>query len=295
MKEIIKAVFVKWSVSWGGSLWISVIMLSFLLFSSGCKKDGPPEVTGLSPVGIPGNWKLVFADEFNGTSLNLKDWTPNWKNPWNSDPTTVGITVPVWHGGTNEEWAVYDPACVRVSDGNLRLSLVSSPIKFAGTDYEYRSGMIQTENKHWFTYGAFEARIYLTEYKEGLIANWPSFWVTGDGSGGTWPLNGELDIMEGIDGYAHYAFHSVDPEDWKDPEKGNFVTGNYTGWHTFAANWQKDAIRYYYDGKLVGIVAKQITSSPMYLILCQAIGGSAGKKTFKANTTMLVDYLRVWQ
>ena len=30
------------------------------------------------PVGLPGTWRLVFDDEFNGQQLDLSRWNPNW-------------------------------------------------------------------------------------------------------------------------------------------------------------------------------------------------------------------------
>lgn len=248
----------------------------------------------LYPNGVPGEWTKVFADEFSGTTLNAANWTPNWVVTSNGDPTKVEITVPVWHGG-NEEWAAYDPQRAFVSSGNLNLSVITSPVTVNGMAYTYRSGMVQSMNKRWFTYGAFEARMYLPAHSTTQIANWPSFWCNGSQAGGTWPKDGELDIMEGIDGNAHIAFHSVDPNDWQDPLKSMFVLGNYTGWHTFGACWKPGEVKYYYDGILVGTISKEITSEPMYLLLMYAIGGNGGDSTFKNNVSLLVDYVRVWQ
>ncbi|UMG92279.1 hypothetical protein [Nocardioides sp. TF02-7] len=32
----------------------------------------------VQPVGVPGRWRLVFRDEFDGTRLDLDKWRPNW-------------------------------------------------------------------------------------------------------------------------------------------------------------------------------------------------------------------------
>jgi hypothetical protein len=244
---------------------------------------------GPQPIGIPGSWILKFADEFNGTSLNTADWWPNWVNA--TSPTD--ITAPV----NTDEAAAYDPAQVTLSGGNLNLTIISNPITIGNKTYPYRSGMINTEGNHalnnpmhQFTFGAFEARINLPA-SGGLIANWPAFWTDGQ----NWPADGEMDIMEGLGGSACYNFHS------RHSPPGGCPSGNYTGWHTFASNWQSGRVDYYYDGVLVGSQTSGITSSPMYLILNYAgcVTADLNKTCWGGPVlvpaTMQVDYIRVWQ
>ena len=91
--------------------------------------------------------------------------------------------------------------------------------------------MVTTIGKFSFTYGAVEARIYLTG-TSGKINNWPAFWADGTGA---WPATGELDVMEGLGGSAAYHFHSPSGG------PGSNVSGDFTGWHTYAADWQPGA------------------------------------------------------
>jgi|GEM_PF-1170543 len=226
------------------------------------------------PLGIPGTWTLKFADEFNGTSLNTADWTPNWLGS-----CCTQITAPV---NTTED-AAYDPAQVTVSGGTLRFALISSPITIGSKTYPYRSGMIQSNGKHQYTFGAFEARLYFPASGTS-IANWPAWWTDGQ----NWPTDGEMDIVEGLSGSACYNFHS------QQSPPGGCPTGNFTGWHTYASNWQSGVVKYYYDGVLVGTQNTGITSSPMYLILNYATGGCCTGPVV-VPATMQVDYVRVWQ
>jgi beta-glucanase (GH16 family) len=244
----------------------------------------PPPDDAVQPVGIPGTWTLVFADEFEGTSLSTADWQPNWV----VGSSSTEITPPV----NPSELAAYDPAQVTVSGGYLNLSLVENPVTLNGDTYAYRSGMIQTNGRigqtplHEFTFGAFEARINLPAARRTRIANWPAWWTDGQ----NWPIDGEMDIMEGLSGNAAYHFHNA--ETGAEGE-GDFVPGDFTGWHTYGANWQEGSITFYYDGIEVGTITNGITSSPMYLILNYATGGSGGRVT--APATMQVDYVRVWR
>src|SRR5262245_14053730 len=64
------------------------------------------------PVGAPGEWRLVWHDEFRGARLNLSKWRPNWLA---GDDRT--ITKPV----NDLEVAAYDPGQVSVRYGVLRL------------------------------------------------------------------------------------------------------------------------------------------------------------------------------
>ncbi|RKP54352.1 glycosyl hydrolase family protein [Cohnella endophytica] len=226
------------------------------------------------PTGISGSWNLVFSDDFNGTTLDSAIWNSNWFG------ATGQITPPV----NSYELAAFDPARVSVGSGSLSLSAISSPVTISGTTYPYRSGLINTNGHKQFTYGAFEARIYLPASSTGVIANWPAFWADGQ----NWPTDGEMDIMEGLGGQAAYHFIS------SSGNPGASVSGDYTGWHTFGADWEPGIVKYYYDGVLVGTLTSGITSTPMYLILDYAVGTPYGGPTVIPNT-MKVDYVRVWQ
>ncbi|QHW30930.1 family 16 glycosylhydrolase [Paenibacillus rhizovicinus] len=225
------------------------------------------------PTGIPGSWNLAFNDEFNGTSLDTSVWNSNWFG------AAGAVSPPV----NAYETAAYDPAQVSVGGGSLSLATVSKPVTVNGTAYPYRSGLINSNGHKQFTYGAFEARIYLPASGAGVIANWPAFWTDGQ----NWPTDGEMDIMEGISGQAQYHFHSPSGG------PGGSASGDFTGWHTYGADWESGSVNYYYDGALVGTISSGITSSPMYLILDYAIGMYGGPTLVPA--TMKVDYVRVWQ
>jgi beta-glucanase (GH16 family) len=139
-----------------------------------------------------------------------------------------------------------------------------------------------------YTYGFVEARIYLPA-SGTEVANWPAFWAVGQ----NWPVDGEMDVMEGLGGSACYHFHyGTSPSDKNGP--GNCVSGNYTGWHTFGANWQPGVVTYYYDGVDVGQITTGITTEPMFLILENSTG-TYGLLPVTTPSDMLVSYVRVWQ
>ena len=244
--------------------------------SGSCNQSFLP--SGISPAG-GSQWCITMHDEFSqDSSLNTQLWEPNWLGSSNA-----AVTGPV----NSNESECYDPAEVSVSAGVLHLKDVASSCSAGGSTYGYRAGMVQTHGSGTTplfqqAYGAFEARIYLPAQPAGQIANWPAFWTDGQ----SWPTDGEMDIMEGLSGQACWHFHS------SSGGPGSCSSADFTGWHTYGADWEPGKVTYYYDGVAVGTITQGITSAPMYLILNNAVGASGGQTLAPAD--MQVSYVRVW-
>jgi len=224
------------------------------------------------PLGIPSGRRLRFSDDFNGARLATRRWQPGWFGSQ--------ITPPV----NAFEQGCYDRSEVRVSGGALDLSTIARPCVVNGRRYRYRSGIVTTRRSFTFTYGVVQARIYLPGSGR-TIYNWPAFWADGTG---IWPRTGENDVMEGLAGSA--AFHFLSGSG----SPGGAAPGRFTGWHTYAADWQPGMVTYYYDGARVGQITTGITASPMFIILDYAVSRTMGGPT-RVGSTMKVDYVRVWQ
>jgi beta-glucanase (GH16 family) len=264
---------------------LSPLLLTGALAAAGRDASPSPAVTATPtagstttsasdvPLGIPGSWRKVFGDEFSGSTLDSTKWNPNWLG------CSTCVTKPV----NSAELSAYAPSQVSVGGGVLHLTAVRQETTVNGTSYPYRSGLVESNGKARFTYGAFEARIH-TPASGTRIANWPAFWSVGR----NWPTDGEMDVMEGLGGEACYHFHS----DAGGP--GGCASGDFTGWHTYGAEWTSGSVTYYYDGKQVGRITTGITSQPMYLILDNAVSDRHGGPIV-TPADLAVDHVRVWQ
>ncbi len=131
------------------------------------------------------------------------------------------------------------------------------------------SGAINTWGKETFNSPTtFSATITLQCNVQGQILNWPAFWTVG--TVGSWPADGEIDILEGQRGHATWSYHYVDASGNNALQTGK-PSGNWCGTHTYSASWQGSSITISWDGTQVGqITSKEIgvpiVSDPMYAI-----------------------------
>ncbi len=213
----------------------------------------------------------LFRDEFNGTTLDVSHWQPNWLGASNAS-----ITKPI----NGAELSCYDPAQVREpGDGYLHLSAAHRTCRTdSGTTYAYASGLVETNGRFSFTNGVLEARVWLPG--TSAIQDWPAVWTDGTGS---WPATGESDIMEGLSGKACFHYHSPAGG------PGGCAAGNFTGWHTYGEEVRNGTATYYYDGVKIG--SETTVVAPHYIILNLGVGGYGG--AVAAPVEMLVDYIRV--
>ena len=243
------------------------------------------------------DWKLVWSDEFDGTSLDLSKWTINVDGK----------------GGGNGELQYYTdrPENVRVEMGNLVLTAKKE--NFTGPDNkkkQYTSGKLDTKGHADWKYGRMEARIKMPK-GQGL---WPAFWMMpSEGKYGGWAKSGEIDIAEVIGQrpnlvYGTLHYHDGWPHNQHTGDKFQLPSGDLSDdFHIYAVEWEEGAIRWYLDGSLFETQTKWDTvSAPFpapfdqkfFIILNFAVGGAwPGKPN---NTTvlpqqMLIDYVRVYQ
>lgn len=239
-----------------------------------------------------GEYKLVWADEFNGTELDLSSWT-----------------IQKGGGGWGNREAQYytdRTENLRVENGHL----IIEARKEQYDNNEYTSARIMSKDKRTFTYGKMEASISLPS-GGGL---WPAFWMLGNT--GTWPACGEIDIMEYVGNVPNRIIGTLHTTKDRSGSKssrqywGENIENNF---HTYGIEWTqeeksgRDVIRFYVDGE---VYSEQIEShidnhdywpfyKPHFFILNVAVGGTLGGNinpaTFDKPCLMKVDWVRVYQ
>lgn len=257
------------------------------------------EDSAFSIVAVEHHWseyQMVWSDEFDGSALNSANWN-----------------VEVVANPANNELQYYTDRTdnVRVEEGNL---ILEAKLEDYGNKH-YTSGRINSKGKQSFKYGKIEARI---NFPEGG-GTWPAFWMLGNQ--GTWPRNGEIDIVEHMGNRPNFTSFAVHTED-KNGMKGTNWHAGYTApssmendYHIYGVEWIEEAengcdvIKFFVDNveyastketlANFGIQAYWPFQQNHYIIFNLAIGGLMGGKVadncFDKPVIMKVDWVRVWQ
>ena len=246
----------------------------------------------------PPGWTLVWQDEFNGKTLDLKKWN-----------------VLTREQSKHFELQYYLPDEAYLENGSLRLR--SRQRDFG--EQKYTSGRVSTDKRFAQTYGRFEIRGKLPVGK-GI---WPAYWLYPQER--DWameqlmfkavqekretsipeerPWYSEIDIMEFLGHEPNIVYGTLHYTAFAGDKKSSSVTWK-TGidyskdFHLYALEWEPGEMRWYIDGQLIHKTVKGIPHKPHYLILNTAVGG-----TWPGNpdsTTVFpqyhdIDYVRIYK
>jgi beta-glucanase (GH16 family) len=236
-------------------------------------------------------YQLSWADEFNGTALDLGKWAPQ---------VGVGSTV---SGNAELQYYTARPQNIQVSNGSLKIIALKE--NYGGN--AYTSARMQTRNIADWLYGRMEARIKLP-VAQGM---WPAFWMLPTASYyGSWPRNGEIDIMELVGLEPSKAYGTIHTHDNDAVRTFSSVytlpSGTFADdFHVFAMEWSPNEIKFFVDNNLYATKTNTTVSpypwvfdKPFFLLLNLAIGGPwalAPDATTTFPQVMEVDYVRVYQ
>jgi beta-glucanase (GH16 family) len=241
-----------------------------------------------SSAAAPPPWKLVWSDEFNGSTLDATKWQ-------------VDVGTPDSFGTGQSDYDTARPENVSVSGGHL--ALTARQESYSGA--EYTSGRLETGTLFSQEYGRFEAGIQIPA-GQGL---WPAFWLLGANfSTVHWPECGEIDIMENRGADPSTVLGSLHGPG------GNNATGGYQlpngasfagGFHQFAVEWEPGVVRWYADNALYEtqtadtfpVSQPWVFDHPFFVILDLAVGGTFGGPPGAGTTfpqSLLVDYVHVY-
>lgn len=300
---------------------INIFDLSLLLSKWGAVATGgscaanevgtPPNCYTAPPAPLASGkqWKMLFNDEFDGTSLNLSNFTPCFD--WN-----YGGCTNTFNNGREH----YDPAQVQVSGGTAKL--IAEPLVPAagsgcyGGACTYKAGLISTARPradngsaylHPFTYGYVESRMKYSSVSGFFTA----FWMLPTDS--TYNYRSEIDIVEILGGDPDTIFMSYHYNNRSqshavnvgDHNNGACQVKDYsTDYVTFGLDWQPDHVAWYINGVKCGQFTGDSTTvenGPMQIILHMMVDNDWERSwgLTLANLGLIsqleVDYLRVYQ
>ena len=237
----------------------------------------------------PSLWKLVFHDEFEGSSLDLAKWTLNL--PW---PGTDGT-----HRHHNNHYASYmSDNNVVVEDGKLKLLTRREDVTDAkGKTFHFTQAMVTTSKTFRHQYGYWEVRVKLpTEAGPGL---WPAFWTLTDG----WPP--EMDICEvwTSTNRSHqglcYRPAATQPttraarERWDDVNNDSPLP---TGWTTYGMEWGPGYQIYNVNGTITKrVYGEYVPGAPQYILLNSGVDADRPPSDATVFPNAFeIDYVRVY-
>lgn len=207
------------------------------------------------------SWKLVFHDEFSGSSLDTSKWYtyyPYGSN--NSDQCEYCRT----HG---DEGQIYLDQNVEVSNGTLKLIARNDSASWFAARRSFTSGMIHSKINN-FKYGKYEIRCKILSG----IGFWPAFWTFGG--------KNEIDVFEfGTDNKREF-YSDVHNWNWNGEHIHDSKTITLEGtdfstnFHTYAIEWDYFYLRWFVDGVLVRTVPKFFTLNLNPIFACNIAPGA---------------------
>jgi beta-glucanase (GH16 family) len=245
------------------------------------------------PLRPPPGYRLVWADEFD------RDGPPD-PAKWVHDTSR---NREGWFNGEKQYYVGPTLDNARVSNGRLlitaRKESVSQAADWGGQ--RYTSARLITRGRAAWTYGFFEVSARLPCGR----GTWPAIWMLG--SGGRWPEDGELDIMEHV---GHDPKRTTSAVHVAAGHGGQYIGGAAPvpdacqAFHRYQMHWTPDGVSFGVDG-FVHLRYPKLDlgprawpfDAPQYLLLNLAIGGHLGGEVDDSifPVTMEVDYVRVYQ
>lgn len=256
------------------------------------------------------DYHLVWSDEFTSCDADTTPLCSKWGYDIGRGQTncTDGKNPNNWAWGNNElQWySDNDKDNTWVSNGTLKIRAIKENTL---GDATYSSGRIVTRHisgGQW-NKGYIEMRAKIP-VERGV---WPAFWMLDNDiyDGEKWPGSGEIDIMESSTSVwgankVYGTLHCTAGSGGSPVITNGTVLDNIDSeWHIYAVEWTDDNIKWYYDENLMWTYTpanKNNDAWPFdddfYIIINLAVGGNLGGQVDNwTESTMTIDYVRVWQ
>ena len=249
------------------------------------------------PLQRPANARLVWHDEFNGRSLDLRKW--RYDTAYNKQG---------WFNGELQYYSAGQN--LRVANGLLTIEARHEkldPKTFPDWGgQEYTSAKIFSDGAGW-TYGYYEVRAKLPCAR----GTWPAIWMLPVAMK-KWPDDGEIDIMEQVGAEPNLIYASLHTKLFNhilntQRSAQKLLPTSCSTFHVYQLDWRPNSITIGVDGRGILRVLNNRPggkgawpfTTPFKMILNLAIGGdwaaAKGIDNAAMPQAMEVDYVRVWQ
>lgn len=282
------------------------------------------ECIGISNVDSTGALKIIAPS--NGTYFIAPLDAPiydknNMTNVWKDNFDYTGLpkdNIFTYDTGNNNGWGnkeleyyqANNKDNVNVDNGVLNLVAQYTPAGVTDSTgtYNYTSARLKSVDS-WL-YGRFEVTAKLPNLQAGT---WPAIWfLPKTEEFGAWPASGEIDVMEAMNNnqdLIHGSLHSAN-QNFKSANYHNTATITITDtentYNVYGCTWTPEAIEFDIDGikyfRCERDLSKEYNpkdfpwTTPFYLLLNIAIGGSAGGNVNNAlfPQTMAIKDIKIY-
>ena len=268
---------------------------------------GKYEVAGHEPSLLPeGSWEMVWADEFDGTTLDASKWDYRM--------SMMGLRWPSWtdkavhlDGKSNVVFTLVEedgkPVCSQLQTGYNFMDQPEVPTTFGKSHLQWHIGKLH-ESKYLHSYGYYECRCRMQQRPD---AWWSAFWIQSPVIGAS--LNPadtgvEIDVMEYFERgvvHPHNVFTGGYGLDMSRSRAGGKPFGDLDEFHRFGLLWDETGYTFYVDGVEDGKVTDKLTTRPEFILISTEVKGyrkaehAPVPEAFDAlGDTFLVDYVRVF-
>lgn len=240
-------------------------------------------------------WQLKWSDEFNGTKLDTNVWQRCKAGgaDWNRHMSTR-------------------PDLVFIRDGHVTMR----GVKNDGADkdkHPWATGGISNKFGPSISHMAQGKVLIRAKFQDHQKGAWPALWmcaVDKDSQGRGWPWNGEIDIVERLNGdgfvyqtvHSGWTFHKKHKQDPKQGGKADIRTGD---WNVYGLEITPTAVVWTVNGKETFRYPKTDCGDPdqwpfdrpFYFLLDMQLGGSwvGDVKLDTLPVEMYIDYIRVFE
>ena len=265
------------------------------------------EVNKHEPSLLPdGDWKLVWADEFDGETLD--------DSKWDYRLSMMGLKHPAWtdkgvhlDGKSNCVFTLLEedgrPVSSQLQTGYNFMDEPVQKTTFGEDHLQWNIGKLK-ENKFAHKYGYFECRCKLQQ----MPGWWSAFWIQSPIIGASLDpkvTGSEIDIMESFEPgeiAAHNAFTGGYGLDMKREMVGGKSNLSLDEFHRFGLRWDENGYTFYIDGEEDGHISTYVSGCPQFILISTEPIGYRFKdhqptKEAKAavGDQFTVDYVRVFE